>query len=109
MYQLEMMDKSGNSVSFPLPDHETTLTIGRRSEHDIVLPDLSVSRNHALIVCREESLFIEDLDSANGVLVNRLRIVQPTEIHPGDEIMIGENRLFLRGAKGHPGSAGTGK
>ena len=105
MYQLEMMDKSGNPVIFSLPDNATTLTIGRRSDHDVILPDLSVSRNHALIVRRQGCLLIEDLDSANGVIVNSRRIDQPTEIFPGDEIMIGENRLFLRERAGHRESA----
>ncbi len=96
MYQLEMMDKSGKLVIFPLPDRNTTLTIGRRSDHDVVLADLSVSRNHALIVRKQGRILIEDLDSANGVIVNSRRIYEATEIFPGDEVMIGENRLFLR-------------
>ena len=96
MYRLEMTDDLGRKLMHPLPLDATLVTIGRRDDNDIVLPDLSVSRNHAQIFIKENNLTIEDLDSANGVLVNNFRITGPTAIKPGDEIIIGENRFFLR-------------
>ena len=43
-----------------------------------------------------EMIHVIDLDSANGVIVNNARITKPTKIKPGDEIIVGENRFFLR-------------
>lgn len=96
MYLLEMKNELGQTVNFPLAHESAIITIGRRKENDIVLSDLSVSRNHARIVVKEDSVFIEDLNSANGTLINGAAIDHSVAIKIGDEILIGENRLFLR-------------
>ena len=107
MYRLEMTDDLGRKLSYPLPLEATVITIGRRKDNDIVLSDLSVSRNHAQIIVSAGKIEVEDLDSANGVLVNNHRIEQCTEIKLGDELIIGENRFFLRKAEKPPLHAPT--
>lgn len=67
-------------------------TIGRDTDSDVFLDDVTVSRNHAVIVRRGDGLFIDDLGSLNGSYVNRRRI----ESHPlvdGDELQIGKYKL----------------
>lgn len=67
-------------------------TIGRDTDSDIFLDDVTVSRNHAVIVRRANALHIDDLGSLNGTYVNRRRI----ESHPladGDELQIGKYKL----------------
>jgi pSer/pThr/pTyr-binding forkhead associated (FHA) protein len=47
------------------------VVVGRGEDCDVVLQDQSVSRQHAVISLRAgRGLVIEDLDSANGTLVN---------------------------------------
>lgn len=99
MYLLEMSDDIGRKISFPIGDTSTVINVGRKRENDLVLTDLSVSRNHAQLSFQEEQLIIEDLNSANGVYVNNRKIDDPCPLYPGDEIIIGENRLFLREAE----------
>ncbi|HEX2371593.1 MAG TPA: FHA domain-containing protein, partial [Solirubrobacterales bacterium] len=48
--------------------------IGRSPDAEIFLDDVTVSRNHALIVRRKDGLYIDDLGSLNGTYVNRRRI-----------------------------------
>lgn len=48
--------------------------IGRSFDNDIVVSDDSVSRHHARLTIAGGNLFIEDLNSANGVFVGRERI-----------------------------------
>jgi type VI secretion system FHA domain protein len=67
-------------------------SIGRREDCDWVLPDPRVSSLHALISCRGGAFFIEDR-STNGVCLNspanRLPRGQPTELGPGDLLLVG--------------------
>ena len=68
------------------------MSIGRTPDAPIFLDDVTVSRNHALLVRREDGLYIDDLGSLNGTYVNRRRIEsQPLE--DGDEIQIGKYKL----------------
>ena len=61
---------------------------GRR----VFLDDVTVSRNHALLVRRKDGLYIDDLGSLNGTYVNRRRI-ESHQLEDGDEIQIGKYKL----------------
>ncbi len=67
-------------------------TIGRSPEADVFLDDVTVSRNHAVVLLENEACTIEDLGSLNGTYVNRRRI-ESTELEDGDEVQIGKYRL----------------
>ena len=66
--------------------------IGRSPDCEIFLDDVTVSRNHALLVERDQKFFIEDQGSLNGTFVNRRRI-DNQELEHGDELQIGKYRL----------------
>lgn len=67
-------------------------TVGRDTASDIFLDDVTVSRNHAVIVRRSDSLYIDDLGSLNGTYVNRRRI-DSHKLIDGDELQIGKYKL----------------
>ncbi len=71
---------------------EDRSTIGRSPEADVFLDDVTVSRNHALIVRRRDGLYLDDLGSLNGTYVNRIR-VESHKLHDGDELQIGKYKL----------------
>lgn len=67
-------------------------TVGRRSHNDVVIDNLAVSGEHAVISLAGNEPFIEDLGSTNGTMVNG----QPIKKHPlrnGDNVEIGKYRL----------------
>ncbi len=68
--------------------------IGRHPDSDIVLAGSAVSRCHALLLRTEKSYCVEDLGGFNGVFVGGRR-VQTHELAPGDEVVIGDNRLLF--------------
>ena len=76
--------------SFTLGDERTS--IGRTPDAGVFLDDVTVSRNHALLVRREDGLYIDDLGSLNGTYVNRRRI-ESHALEDGDEIQIGKYKL----------------
>ena len=53
---------------------------------------MTVSRNHAVLVERDGSFYVEDEGSLNGTFVNRKRI-DNVELANGDELQIGKYRL----------------
>ena len=65
------------------------LTIGRKDDNSIVLADQHVSGNHAKIIVRNDSLFIEDLNSTNGTYLNGNKISGKMKLTNKDEIKIG--------------------
>jgi pSer/pThr/pTyr-binding forkhead associated (FHA) protein len=68
------------------------VTIGRSPEAEIFLDDVTVSRNHALLVRRRDGLYIDDLGSLNGTYVNRRRI-DSHRLQNGDELQVGKYKL----------------
>jgi pSer/pThr/pTyr-binding forkhead associated (FHA) protein len=68
------------------------LTIGRRPYNDIMLDDLTVSGEHALLLTRAGASVIEDLRSRNGTMVNDEPVIQRALLD-GDRIEIGIYRL----------------
>jgi pSer/pThr/pTyr-binding forkhead associated (FHA) protein len=80
--------RSGESFSIS----DDRMSIGRTPDAAVFLDDVTVSRNHALLVRRREGLYIDDLGSLNGTYVNRKRI-ESHLLADGDEIQIGKFRL----------------
>jgi pSer/pThr/pTyr-binding forkhead associated (FHA) protein len=76
--------------SFAL-DHDR-LTVGRRPDSDIFLDDVTVSRDHAIIVRRGSDYHLDDCGSLNGTYVNRRRI-ESHRLSDGDELQVGKYKL----------------
>jgi hypothetical protein len=76
--------------SFPL--EADRLTVGRRPDSDIFLDDVTVSRDHAIIVRRGSDYYLDDCGSLNGTYVNRARI-ESHRLKDGDELQIGKYKL----------------
>jgi pSer/pThr/pTyr-binding forkhead associated (FHA) protein len=68
------------------------MTIGRRPDSDVFLDDVTVSRDHALLVSRGEHWYLDDCGSLNGTYVNRSRI-ESHRLEEGDELQIGKYKL----------------
>ncbi len=68
------------------------VAIGRHPDAAIFLDDVTVSRNHAVVVREGESWVIVDEGSLNGTYVNRRR-GDRTVLADGDEIQIGKYKL----------------
>jgi pSer/pThr/pTyr-binding forkhead associated (FHA) protein len=72
------------------------IVVGRSSDCNLVVDDALVSRRHAQLGVEGGRVFVEDLGSANGALVNDERIDRKRELLPGDRISIGKQQLFIR-------------
>jgi len=62
------------------------MRVGRTDDCEITLADPRVSRNHAVLRVEGTRIVLEDMGSANGTLVNGLRLVGSVELKHGDDI-----------------------
>jgi len=75
------------------PLETETLSIGRKHTNDIQLNDLTVSGRHAMISCTQpDQVFVEDLGSTNGTLINGNHIKKVALRH-GDIIQMGHHQF----------------
>jgi adenylate cyclase len=82
----------GEEHVFPLSGGRVRL--GRGGENDIVLADVSVSRHHAEIRRGPDGWTLHDLNSTNGIEINRVA-VRSAPLRPGDHITIGAFELSV--------------
>jgi len=92
--KLVIEDDEGRRREVPLDRDE--ITLGRREDNLVHLPERNVSRRHARLVRREGRLLLEDLRSANGTRVNGIRIEAPVELGETDLVRIGDYGVALR-------------
>jgi pSer/pThr/pTyr-binding forkhead associated (FHA) protein len=68
------------------------MSIGRRPDSEVFLDDITVSRDHALLIHRSGAWYLDDCGSLNGTYVNRNRI-ESHRLAEGDEVQIGKYKL----------------
>ncbi len=85
---------AGEDQEFPLSAAE--VRVGRGPDNDIVLPDSSVSRQHAVLRFEDGSWFVYDLESTNGVQINGAA-AKRGEMGFGDVLKMGVFELKVSG------------
>jgi pSer/pThr/pTyr-binding forkhead associated (FHA) protein len=84
--------KFKEAVIREIPLDQDVITIGRKTDNDIVIDNQAVSGYHARIKKEGRSLFIEDANSLNGTFINGQKISKG-ELHNGDVVLIGVHTL----------------
>jgi hypothetical protein len=72
------------------------MVIGRGADCDINLDDPELSRNHAEIICKGDTLIFVDQGSLNGSLINGHRVLRQALVS-GDKIKIGDTTIQVVG------------
>src|SRR6476660_9262791 len=67
-------------------------TLGRRPYNDIVIDNLAVSGEHAVLTAAQNDVFIEDLNSTNGTYING-KAVKKQLLSNNDVVEIGKYRI----------------
>jgi anti-sigma regulatory factor (Ser/Thr protein kinase) len=75
-------------------DLDGRTVLGRSKDADLLLVDPSVSREHAVVLREGERWIIEDLGSANGILVNETK-TERAVLNEGDIVTIGDAVLLF--------------
>lgn len=91
-----MLVDHASRVKYPILYWENS--IGRSKTCDIILSDPSVSRDHAVLMRREEGWILCNTDSKDGVYVNGKQEEQKV-MGIGDEMTVGHTTLMLMRAE----------
>jgi predicted RNA-binding Zn-ribbon protein involved in translation (DUF1610 family) len=90
------------NVSIPIPTGGQSIMIGREDPISGIFPDIDldpfggheagVGRRHAKLFLQHGEVYIEDLDSVNGTVVNKKKLIphEPFIIKHGDELRFGK-------------------
>ena len=73
-----------------------SLVVGRASDADLTLSDPFLSRRHSRFYRVGSALFVEDLGSRNGTLLNGEKVAKPTEARPGDVVKISGSTIAIQ-------------
>jgi pSer/pThr/pTyr-binding forkhead associated (FHA) protein len=90
----EIIVKLGDNIVHKYIFDKEIMSVGRARDNDIVIENLSVSRNHARIRKEEDRFILTDLNSANGTYVNGVRVTR-VEIVDEDVVTIGKHKLHF--------------
>lgn len=77
------------------------IRLGRSSSCEISIPDPALSRNHCLFETRDGGLWVTDLASANGTIVNDVQLGPDSQnLKIGDVVVVGDSALQVVAAEG---------
>ena len=92
--QLELLVTEGplKGRRFSVP--AAGLRLGRSSSCEISIPDPALSRNHCLFETRDGGLWVTDLQSANGTVLNGAPLGSESRpLKSGDKVFVGDSVL----------------
>jgi len=79
-------------------------TLGRRPYNDIVIDNLAVSGEHAVLHMIGSDVYLEDLNSTNGTYVNA-RAIRKQALEHNDVIEVGKYKIRYQAVNGTAGDA----
>jgi len=91
--RLQITPAEGAPFDYPL--RGDTLVVGRAMDADLTLSDPFLSRRHSRFFRTGTDLFVEDLGSRNGTIVNGQAIQQATLVRPGDVVKISNSVIAV--------------
>ena len=84
--------QGGPNSGLTVPLSSNPLTFGRRSDNDLVVDEVSVSRRHALIMGSPDGFILRDLNTTNGTFVNREKVAHAEyRLKHGDSVRLAGN------------------
>jgi Inner membrane component of T3SS, cytoplasmic domain len=89
-----VMVRSGPDTGAKFALETSPLYVGRAPDNGIVVNDPATSRRHARFEMRARELLVVDLGSANGTMVDGVRVVEQT-LADGTVITMGQNEFVV--------------
>lgn len=93
MLKLHIVPPEG--LPFDHPFQGDSLVVGRAADADLTLADPFLSRRHSRLYRVGSTLYVEDLGSRNGTLLNGQKVMEPSPVAVGDSIKISNSVLTL--------------
>jgi len=94
MLKLHIVPPEG--LPFDHPFQGDSLVVGRAADADLTLADPFLSRRHSRFYRAGSAVYVEDLGSRNGTLLNGQKVLEPSPLAVGDTIKISGSLLTLQ-------------
>ena len=94
MLKLHIVPPEG--LPFDHPFQGDSLVVGRAADADLTLADPFLSRRHSRLYRAGSAVYVEDLGSRNGTLLNGQKVLEPSPLAVGDTIKISGSLLTLQ-------------
>ncbi|MCM1122690.1 MAG: FHA domain-containing protein [Eubacterium sp.] len=96
-YTLHLTDVNNPGRTFKAPI-DGSVTVGRKAEESDIAIDYerSVSARHCRISARDGKFYVEDLDSANGTLINGIPVMEEMELYSESTLTLGRLQLKVQ-------------
>ena len=95
-WMIKVVSGPNNGAEFSIKEGQTYLVGKDPDTCDILFQDLSVSRQHAKILCSKDgTVSVEDLGSRNGTLLNGSLVEQTATLASQDVLAMGTSSLLL--------------
>ncbi|HNZ13769.1 MAG TPA: FHA domain-containing protein [Anaerolineaceae bacterium] len=91
------VDLGGELIESDLEQPE--IILGRDPGCDLQVPHETVSGRHARLSYHHKQWWVEDLQSTNGTYLNEDRILTPTVLTIGDELLLGQVSIQISSGK----------
>ncbi|MBR4651990.1 MAG: FHA domain-containing protein [Kiritimatiellae bacterium] len=92
--KLELVVSAGPLKGRRYTVSETGTRLGRSSSCEIAVPDPALSRSHCLFEMRNGEIWVTDLASANGTIVNGTELGSDSvKLAPGDIVLAGDTEI----------------
>ncbi len=88
------IDEDGNTREVVSPINKR-LVVGRAADCDIRLHSNTVSNHHLEITDEPTGLFIRDMNSSNGTILNGAKLTEPAALKNHDEIVLGRSKVTV--------------
>ena len=76
-------------------DISGSIIVGRSRACDLYFDDPAMARQNFCIEMNDGRMYIRDLDSTNGTILNGIKLTAPQELHRGDVIIAGKSRMIV--------------
>lgn len=83
-----------NNSDVKIAEFSTEATVGRRGTNDIIIADNAVSGCHCIFTYEDGAVFVRDLESTNGTIING-EVIDKEEIKSGDYIVLGKHKYKI--------------
>lgn len=83
-----------NTSDLKILEFNGSATIGRKSSNDLMIADNAVSGLHCRIYSEDDKIYIEDLGSTNGTLVNGVSVIKE-ELKSNDTLILGKTHFRI--------------
>ncbi len=93
-WYLEKVSDVGTTWAVPIEPFP--FCIGRGSECNLTLRSKWISRRHAQIHLSGDILWLRDLGSTNGTLLNQKQVKETEVLEVGDHLYFGDHEFFIR-------------